>query len=77
MPIVVGTAVRAKFMATKIGPFGCCWYDGVVAGVNDDGTYYVKYDDGDEEEHVAPKPSKKRPQTFQSVAGWRGWRGLV
>jgi hypothetical protein len=29
------------------------WFDGVISEINSDGTYHVKYDDGDEEDRVS------------------------
>lgn len=40
----VGTAVEAKWMA---GTASQGWYNGVIASVNGDGTYRVRYEDGD------------------------------
>ena len=43
------------------------WYPGTVKAVNADGTYQIAYDDGDEEDSVAPeyvrlRPASRRPK---------------
>ena len=44
--VEVGMRCRAKYLASSLYP-GVGWYYGVVDGVNEDGTYAVRYDDGD------------------------------
>ena len=58
--INVGTAVRAKHLATKYGSWGRAWYDGVVTRVNHADSFDIKYDDGDEEEGVRRRFIKPR-----------------
>ena len=44
----VGARVRARYSA----PLGARWYGGVVEAGHADGTYRIKYDDGDVEHAV-------------------------
>ena len=53
--IGVGVQVEARFGGEED------WYPGTVAAVNADGTYRVAYDDGDEEDSVAPEYVRLRP----------------
>ena len=46
--IGVGVQVEARFGGEED------WYPGTVKAVNADGTYQIAYDDGDEEDSVAP-----------------------
>ena len=39
------------------------WYPGTVKAVNADGTYQIAYDDGDEEDSVAPEYVRLRPSS--------------
>ena len=44
----VGQQVEAKFRGKK-------WFKGTIMKVNDDGTYFIQYDDGDKEKRVKSK----------------------
>ena len=57
LDLAVGRRVRARFMATTLGPAGTKWSEGRVAAARDDGEdgerrYDVEFDDGDAESHV-------------------------
>ena len=53
--IGVGVQVEARFGGEED------WYPGTVKAVNADGTYQIAYDDGDEEDSVAPEYVRLRP----------------
>jgi len=53
--IGVGVPVEARFGGEED------WYPGTVKAVNADGTYQIAYDDGDEEDSVAPEYVRLRP----------------
>ena len=53
--IGVGVQVEARFGGEED------WYPGSVKAVNADGTYQIAYDDGDEEDSVAPEYVRLRP----------------
>ena len=55
--IGVGVQVQARFGVEED------WYPGMVSAVNADGTYRVAYDDGDEEDSVAPEYVRLRPSS--------------
>lgn len=49
MSFSVGTKVEAQYAGMSD------WYKGVIGRLNADGTYFVKYDDGDTEDSVPPQ----------------------
>lgn len=51
----VGTRVKARFLATTLGPQGCAWYAGAVVRVHADGAHDLAYEDGDTEARVSPR----------------------
>ena len=55
--IGVGVQVEARFGGEED------WYPGTVKAVNADGTYQIAYDDGDEEDSVAPEYVRLRPSS--------------
>ena len=55
--IGVGVQVEARFGGEED------WYPGSVKAVNADGTYQIAYDDGDEEDSVAPEYVRLRPSS--------------
>ena len=55
--IGVGVQVEARFGGEED------WYPGSVKAVNGDGTYQIAYDDGDEEDSVAPEYVRLRPSS--------------
>ena len=65
LPLSVGMAIQARYLATKLGPFGTKWYDGVVKDLHSDGTVAIQYADNDFEDHVARRyirlPRAKAP----------------
>ena len=48
----LGDTVKAKYQASVLGPARTLWYTGTVTRVHEDGTIDIRYDDGDEEQHV-------------------------
>ena len=65
----IGSRIRARFAGRTR------WYPGVVVDAHDDGSYAIHYDDGDEEDHVAPvhikqDPSKPKWLTTQPLRLW-------
>ena len=58
--IGAGAAVEARFGGEED------WYPGSVKAVNADGTYQIAYDDGDEEDSVAPEYVRLRPAASES-----------
>ena len=50
--LVVGARVQARFQASLGVPWKTYWFDGRIDGVNGDGTYNVRFDDGDFEPNV-------------------------
>jgi len=51
----LGDELQARFQGKR-----SCWFDGKIAAVNEDGTFNVDYDDGDQEENVALKYIRKK-----------------
>jgi len=48
----IGTRVKARHLASSVGPANTRWFPATVAAMNEDGTVDVKYDDGDQESDV-------------------------
>ena len=48
----IGTRVKARHLASSVGPANTRWFPATVAAMNKDGTVDVKYDDGDQENDV-------------------------
>ena len=53
-PVAVGARCLAKYLASSLYP-GVGWYPGVVDAANADGTYAVRYEDGDYEDRIKRK----------------------
>lgn len=51
VPVEVGMRCRAKYLASSLYP-GVGWYFGVVDAISEDGTFAVRYDDGDYESGI-------------------------
>ena len=47
-----GARVEGRYLATSRGAFGTSWFPATVSTVNGDGTYGLRYDDGDTETRV-------------------------
>ena len=55
-PIEVGQRVEGMYGASRLGTsFGCKWFGAEVTASRADGTFDLRYDDGDSEERVLPK----------------------
>ena len=50
-----GARVLGRFCASRLGPTRTFWYAGVVMAVHADGTFAIRYDDGDDELVVYPQ----------------------
>jgi hypothetical protein len=51
----VGARVEGRYMASSIGKFGTKFYSATVQHIRSDGTFDLKYDDGDTECSVLAK----------------------
>lgn len=80
--LVVGAAVDARFQASLNVPWKTHWFPGSIDAVHADGTFGVRYDDGDYEPAVKRRfiklrrSDKKRgrtPENSTSDAGSHGW----
>ena len=55
LPLIAGAFVKARHMATKLGPAGTSWFEGYVRKLHADGHVDVEFLDGDTEDRVAPR----------------------
>jgi len=55
---VLGEKIEGRYMG------GNRWFPAKISVVNRDGTYDIKYDDGDEETHVAPSFLRNKDTSF-------------
>ena len=57
----VGTRVKARFLATTLGPVGCAWYTGAVVRAHPDGSHDLVYE-------VCPPRSLRLLNPYQATS---------
>ena len=71
----VGMSVKARHLATSLGPFGTSFFPGRIASIDASRLMRIEYDDGDVEDNVSPmyvKPFPRRGEPVEPHVGTGG-----